>query len=66
MWGKIRLNRLTREISTAMVIKVVLLVLLWWAFFSDPIDVRIGGGDVARMMFSPHPSSANRVGTAHD
>jgi hypothetical protein len=65
MWEKIRSNRLTRDISAAMVVKLVLLVLLWWAFFSDPIDVRIGGNDVARMMFSP-PSAAAHKGPVRD
>jgi len=49
-----------------MIVKLALLLLLWWAFFSDPIDVRIGDSDVARMMFSPQPPPPARNGPVHD
>ena len=35
-----RLGPLGRDITLALLVKVILLSLLWWAFFSDPAEPR--------------------------
>lgn len=47
-------RRLVRELGWVLVIKTIALVVLWSAFFSDPVDEFIDAGHVQEALFG-HP-----------
>ena len=53
-----RLSPLGRDITLVLVLKVILLFLLWWAFFRDPAAPRpaIDPQLVAQRLLAPNPA----------
>jgi hypothetical protein len=52
-WEQVRSNPLGREISIALVGKLVLLALVWWIFFSEPIDRDLDHHAVEQVLLAP-------------
>ena len=46
-------HTLKREISVALVAKLVLLTALWFIFFSHPLDRSLGANDMDRVLLGP-------------
>jgi type II secretory pathway component PulM len=61
LWKKIWSDRLGREVSLVLLAKLVLLMLVWWAFFSDPIDQNLDHKAVAEALTTTHASTKSQV-----
>ena len=61
LWKKIWSDRLGRDVSLVLLVKLVLLVLVWWVFFSDPIDQNLDHQAVADALTTPHASTRSPV-----
>lgn len=57
----LRRNRpgLAREITITLVVKIVLIYLLWLAFFSNPLDDKLTGPAVGDALFGTLPAETN-------
>lgn len=54
-----RRDVLRREIILALVVKILLITALWYAFFSEPVDDNLTGAQVGDVLFnSPLTDSA--------
>ena len=68
-WGRSALSRsspLAREIASVLILKFVLLWLIWWAFFSDPVarHMQLDLSQVQQQLLTPafpaEPAHAKR------
>lgn len=55
MTGKPRTVRLWQEITLALVLKCIVLIIIWAAFFSASNEQVIGAKEISARIFSPPP-----------
>lgn len=58
IWERVWSSPLGREISIALTVKLLALGIVWWAFFSDPIDHDLDHRDIERVMIAPSSAAA--------
>jgi hypothetical protein len=46
-----RRDALSREIILALLVKILLITALWYAFFSEPVDDNLTGSQVGNVLF---------------
>ncbi len=52
-------DRLAVDITVTLVIKLILIYVLWYAFFSEPIDEHLTGQTVGDVLFGPLSGSSH-------
>lgn len=52
IWERVWSSPLGREITIALAVKFVVLVVVWWMFFSDPIDEGLDHIAVERVLIN--------------